>query len=272
MTGERLRDPTGPAAGAGRRAGRAAGRSGVRPGIHRPHGHDPLRRGQGLVRRPRRGPGADPDGPGHGGAALRPGDLRGAQGVPQPATAGSRCSAPTPTPAASAIRRSGWRWRSCRRSCSSARSANSSRSTGSGCRPTRRGRCTCGRSCTRARSFLGVKPVVRVPLRAHRLAGRLVLQERRQAGDGVGLVGVHPGRAGRHRRGQVRRQLRGQPGRPGRGDRPRLRPGRLPRRRRAPVDRRTGRDERLLRLRRRQPGHAAAQRQHPARASRATRC
>ena len=44
---------------------------------------------------------------------------------------------------------------------------------------------------------------------------------------------LHPRRAGRHRRGQVRRQLRRQPGRPGRGDAARLRPGRVPRRRRA---------------------------------------
>ena len=70
--------------------------------------------------------------------------------------------------------------------------------------------------------FLGVQALRGVPVRADRLAGRLVLQGRRQAGHGLGLAGVHPGGAGRHRRGQVRRQLRGQPGRPGRGDRARL--------------------------------------------------
>ena len=78
-------------------------------------------------------------------------------------------------------------------------------------------------------------------------------------------AGLHPGGARRHRRGQVRRQLRRQPRRPGRGDRARLRPGGLPRRGGAAVRRRARRHERLLRLRRRHAGHAAADRHDPAR-------
>ena len=53
--------------------------------------------------------------------------------------------------------------------------------------------------------------------------------------------------------------------RAGRGDRARLRPGGLPGRGRAPLRRRAGRHERLLRLRRRHPGHPAADRHDPAR-------
>ena len=55
------------------------------------------------------------------GAALRPGDLRGAQGLPHGRRRRRRCSGPTPTPAGSATRPPGWRWPSCPRSCSSAR-------------------------------------------------------------------------------------------------------------------------------------------------------
>ena len=79
----------------------------------------------------------------------------------------------------------------------------------------------------------------------------VVLLRRGQAGHRLGLAGLHPGRARRHRRGEVRRQLRRLAGRPGRGDRARLRPGGLPRRGGAPLRRRARRHERLLRLRRR---------------------
>ena len=94
----------------------------------------------------------------------------------------------------------------------------------------RRAASTCARSCTPARSSSAcARPreylyvVIASPVGA-------VLRRRRQAGDRVGLAGLHPGGARRHRRGQVRRQLRRSAGRPGRGDRARLRPGRLPRR------------------------------------------
>ena len=106
-----------------------------------------------------------------------------------------------------------------------------------------------------------------------------VLRRRRQAGVGVAVDRVHPRRAGRHRRGQVRRQLRGLARRPGAGRRAGLRPGRLARRGRAPLGRGDGRHEPVLRLRlgrrrpHRHPGadrHAAARR-HPRLAAHARR-
>ena len=70
-----------------------------------------------------------------------------------------------------------------------------------------------------------------------------------QAGVGVAVDRVHPRRARRHRRGEVRGQLRRLAGRPGVGRRAGLRPGRLARRGRAPVGRGDGRDEPVLRVR-----------------------
>ena len=46
-----------------------------------------------------------------------------------------------------------------------------------------------------------------------RLAGRLLLRRRREAGPDLAQRGLHPGRPRRHRRGQVRRQLRRHPAR-----------------------------------------------------------
>ena len=77
--------------------------------------------------------------------------------------------------------------------------------------------------------------------------------------------GIHARGAGRHGCREMRRQLRRQPAGPGRSDPPRLRPGRVPRRGRAALDRRAGRHEHLLRLRRRLDGHATAGRHDPAR-------
>ena len=47
-------------------------------------------------------------------------------------------------------------------------------------------------------------PVERVPVLRHRLARRVLLRRRSQAGHGVAVRGLHPGRPRRHRRGQVR--------------------------------------------------------------------
>ena len=80
---------------------------------------------------------------------------------------------------------------------------------------------------------------------------------------------------GRHRHGQVRRQLRRLAAPAGPGRRARLRAGGLPRRRGAPLDRRDGLEQPVLRLRLGRPGRgrdARADRQHPRRASPATRC
>ena len=63
--------------------------------------------------------GADPDGSGGGRAALRAGDLRGAEGLPRPRTAARPCSGRSRMRGASSSRPSGWPCRACRRSCSS---------------------------------------------------------------------------------------------------------------------------------------------------------
>ena len=90
-------------------------------------------------------------------------------------------------------------------------------------------------------------------------------------GQRLGVDGVRAGQPGRHRCGQVRRQLRGVAAGAGRGRRTRLRPGGVAGRRRAPLRRRDGRDEPVLRVRQRRvgaPGHSgavrlAAARHHP---------
>ena len=57
--------------------------------------------------------------------------------------------------------------------------------------------------------FLGVRPAMEYLYLVIASPVGSVLLRRRQAGRGVGHAGLHPGRARRHRRGQVRRQLRG---------------------------------------------------------------
>ena len=69
--------------------------------------------------------------------------------------------------------------------------------------------------------FLGVKPAAEYQLPRHRIAGGQLFQVRRAGGLDLGSRGLHPRRARRHRRGQVRRQLCREPGRAGRGDRAR---------------------------------------------------
>ncbi len=58
--------------------------------------------------------------------------------------------------------------------------------------------------CSRTEPFLGVRPSPRLPLPADRLARRRLLPRRGQAGLGLALRGIHPRRARRHRRGEVR--------------------------------------------------------------------
>ena len=74
---------------------------------------------------------------------------------------------------------------------------------------------------------------------------------------------LRAGRRGRHRRGEVRRQLRLQPRRPARGHRERLRPGRLPRRLDAHLRRGARRHEPVLRDEGQPAGHARAHRLDP---------
>ena len=62
-------------------------------------------------------------------------------------------------------------------------------------------------------AFLGVRAAQRVTYCCIASPAGPVLLRRRQPGQDLDLDDLHPGGAGRHRRGQVRRQLRGQPDR-----------------------------------------------------------
>ena len=68
-------------------------------------------------------------------------------------------------------------------------------------------------------AFLGVRAGEAGHLLLHRQPGRGLLRLRCAAGQDLDLHQLHPCRAGRDRRGQVRRQLRRQPGRPAGGGR-----------------------------------------------------
>ena len=197
-----------PRPGSRRRARRAAGQSGIRPDLHRPHGHHPLRRRQGLVRRPGRGARADPDGPGDRGAALRAGDLRGAQGVPRGRRRRGDVPAGGQRRPVRASRPSGWRCRSCRRPAFLDSLRQLIEIDREWIPTADDGSLYLRPFMFASEVFLGVRPANGVPLRGDRVAGRLVLRRRRQAGHRLGLAGLHPGGARRHRRGQVRRQLR----------------------------------------------------------------
>ena len=111
-------------------------------------------------------------------------------------------------------------------------------------------------------TFLGVRPCAARHVHGDRQPCRRLLQQGRQADHALADHRVHPRRPRRHGRGQDRRQLRLVPRRPAGGHGPRLRPGGLPRRPGGPVRRGARRDEHVLRLRRRphrHPGH----RHHP---------
>ena len=185
------------------------------------------------------------------GAALRPGDLRGPEGLPArrrlgldvPPRGQRRADAaqrPPPGAARAADRRlrrvAARRW---------------SRSTRRGCRRPAPARpaSTCGRSCTPPRpSSACARPnevtycLIASPAGAY-FAGGL---------KPVTLwisPALRPRRRRRHRRRQVRRQLRLVPRGPARGHRERLRPGRLPRLLDADLHRGARRDEPVLRHR-----------------------
>ena len=110
-------------------------------------------------------------------AALRAGDLRGAEGVPRGRRRRRRCSARTPTPrrfaeSAAADGDAAAAARSC--SSSSLRAAHR-RSTGTGSRPSAEGSLYLRPFMYASEVFLGVRPALGVPLPGHRLAGRRLL-------------------------------------------------------------------------------------------------
>ena len=224
--------PPEPRAGRRRHARRTAQGSGLRPGVHRPHGDHPLADGRRLVRRADRAARADPDGSGRGRAALRAGDLRGAEGLPARRRRRRPVPPGAPTPAGSASRPRGWRCRSCPRNCSSGRSTSWSRSTATGCPTAATVSLYLRPFMFASEVFLGVRPSAEY-LFISSPPGRLLLQGRRQAGDGLGLpeyTRAAPGGTGAAKcGGNYAASLVAA----GRGDRARLRPGGLPRRRRA---------------------------------------
>ena len=202
-------------------------------------------------------------GPGHRRPALRAGDLRGHEGLPPRATARSGPSARRRTPSGWCARAAGWRSRCCEPDdfVAGGRRAGQHRpALGAG----RRG----GEEPLRPAVHDRLRDVPRGAARAarhvhgDRLAGRRLLQGRRQAGHAVADRGVHPRRPRRHGRGQDRRQLRQLAGRAAGGHRARLRPGGLPRRPGGPVRRGARRHEHVLRLRRR-PHRHPRDRHHP---------
>ena len=152
--------------------------------------------------------------PGDHGPALRAGDLRGPQGLPPARRLGRAVPAGAERRAASSARPAGSRCPSCPRSCSSTRCAPSSTPTATGCRPATGRPVPAAVRCSRSSRSSASGRRSDVPVPADRLAGRRVLPRRRAAGLGVALDRVRPRGAGRHRRGQVRRQLRRLPASP----------------------------------------------------------
>ena len=194
-----------------RRACGAAGGSGFRPRLHRPYGHDPLYARAGLARRQSRAAQADPDRSGLRRPALCAGDLRGPEGLSRrgwrrrPVPARAEC-APLPR-----IAPSGWPCRICPKSCSSRRSTQLV-TIDRDWIPDGDGSLYLRPFMFANEAFLGVKPSSRLSLLRDRLPGRRLFQGRQaQAVSRLGVADYHPRGAGRHRRGQMRRQLCRQP-------------------------------------------------------------
>ena len=239
---------------------RGAGRGGtgcdwVRQVLHRPHGHGDLGRGPGMARRDGGPVPAAVDRPGVGGAARQPDDLRGAEGLPPPRRV-DRVFRP---------------WANAERMARSAErlampplpedlfldSIRELLAVDARWVPADGRRGVAVPAAVHVRVVLGAGGAAQrgVPLPAHRLPGRRLLPARAGPGERVALHRLRPRGAGRHRRGEVRRELRRVAGRAGPGLRAGLRPGGVARRARAPLGGGDGRDEPVLRLHRRATGH-----------------
>ena len=122
-------------------------------------------------------------------AALRAGDLRGAQGLPL----GRRLDRVVPAGgqrgAAALVGAPAGHPGAARGAVHRVAAPADRRRRRSGCRPpAARSRCTCGRSSSPPSPASGVRPAIRVPLPGDRLAGRRVLQGRHQAGQRVAVA------------------------------------------------------------------------------------
>ena len=245
-----------------RRARGDPGQPGLRHALHRPHVPDRVDPRGAAGTTAGSCPTARYARPGHRGAALRAGDLRGPQGLP-PRRRLDLASGPRPTPRASSARPAGWRCRSCRPSGSSARSraaGHGGRAPGS--RAAARRASTCGRSCSppRCSSACGrparTYSVIASPAGAYFAGGVKPVDiwlsaEYARAGAG----GTGAAKCG----GNYASSLLAAAG----GHRQRLRPGGVPRRGRAQVGRGARRHEPVLRVRRRLHRHAGADRLDP---------
>ena len=204
----------------------------------------------------------------HGSGLLGPplcaGDFRGAEGLSPARTAARPCSGPTPMPAASTARRGGWPCPICRRRCSSNSIRALVRADSAWIPQSEDGALYLRPFMFASEVFLGVQAGVRyLYIVMASSVGAYFKGDARAISLWVTREYTRAG-AGRHGRGEMRRQLRDQPDRPGRGDPQRLRPGRLPRRGRAALGRGAGRHEHLLRVRRR---HRSRRRRSAARSS-----
>ena len=236
---------------AGRRRARGQlRRPRLRPVLHRPHGHDRVGRRPRLARRPARAVRPALARPGGHGAALRPGDLRGAQGLPAARRLDRDVPAGGQRPRASSARpRRLAMPRAARGAVPGVHRRAGHARTATGCRPAPSAACTCGRSCSPPRSGLGVRPanaylyvLIASPAGAYFPRGlkpvTVWLSEdyTRAAPGGTGEAKC----AGNYAASLVAQAQAAEQ---------RLRPGGVAGRRRAPLGRGDGRHEPVLRLR-----------------------
>ncbi len=246
-----------------RRCARAdSRRAGLRQLLHRSHGRHRMGPRAGLARCP--GPRLWPAGAGSGrlGAALRPGDLRGHQGLPPcrrfdlDLPSGRQRQAPAALGAAPGA--AGAAGGPVRRIAAAAD----------------RGRCRVGAVGAgdqpvlpplhdRQRGVPGRARGAEGRLLRHRQSGRRLLRQGRGAGGDLAVHRLRARGQGRHRRGQVRRQLRRLAAAAAAGAGAGLLAGAVPGPGRGQVPGRAGRHERVPGDARRQPGHPGAVRQHP---------
>ena len=224
------------------------GGAGVRPVLHRPHDHAALDRRARLARRQAGAVRAVQAGSGERGVPLRAGDLRGPQGVQQ--DSGSIAMF---RPGANAERFKARPRRMAMPELPEETFVHAVELLVAQDRewiPAGEGNSLYLRPFMFAtEGGLGVNHPSSSTCSGHRLPGRRVLPRWRASRQGLAVGGLHPGRARRHRRGQVRRQLRRRVHRAAAGGRQGLRPGGLAGRGRAPLGRGDGRDEPVLRVR-----------------------
>ena len=169
-------------------------RAGFRPALHRPHGAVTGRRTGGWHDAEVAAVRPDHAGPGGRGPALRPGDLRGPQGVPARRRLGLAVPAGGERRAGSTRRPRRLALPELPEETSSGPSRRWWRSTATGCRE-RRGAALYMRPFMFAsEAFLGVRPAQAVTFWVIARPAGAVLPGRREAGDHLARRGLHAGR------------------------------------------------------------------------------